>query len=191
MKNALLLHGKPFKSEYYNPMLPSVSNANWHPWLQQLSIRDIPSQTPEMPNAWQPHYPTWQKEFERYDITPDTALVGHSCGGGFLVRWLSEHRDVRVGKVILVAPSLGIGWVQDDFFAFAMDPNLAARTQGLVIFGSDNDSDGIKESIKTIRSTLKDARYREFPGYGHFCYEEIGSGFPELLHELLAPNPTA
>jgi predicted alpha/beta hydrolase family esterase len=186
MKNVILLHGKPDKSEYYNPMLPSVSNANWHPWVQQqLSIRDIPSQTPEMPNSWKPHYPTWQKEFERYDITPDTILVGHSCSGGFLVRWLSEHKDVRVGKVILVAPSLGNGWVEDDFFKFDMDPDLATRTNGLIMYGSDNDSDGIKQSIQTFRSIIKDINYREFSGYGHFCYEDIGSGFPELLQEIL------
>jgi predicted alpha/beta hydrolase family esterase len=186
MTNVILIHGRPDKDEYYNPMLPSVSNANWHPWIQQqLSIRDIPSQTPEMPSSWKPHYPTWQKEFERHDITPGTVLVGHSCGGGFLVRWLSEHKDARVGKVILVAPSLGNGWVEDDFFEFKIDPDLSDRAKGIVIYGSDNDAIGIKQSIQTFRSTIKEVSYRELPGYGHFSYEEIGSGFPELLQEIL------
>jgi predicted alpha/beta hydrolase family esterase len=186
MKNVILLHGRPSKAEYYSPLLPSISNTNWHPWIQQqLSIRDIPSQTPELPRAWKPHYPTWRKEFERYDITPDTALVGHSCGGGFLVRWLSEHPDVRVGKVILVAPSLGYDWVEDDFFEFKTDPTLTARTKGLTIYGSDNDSESIQKSIRTLRASIKDVAYREFSGYGHFAVEDIGSGFPELLQELL------
>jgi predicted alpha/beta hydrolase family esterase len=186
MKSVILLHGKASKAEFYNPILPSISNANWHPWVQQqLSVRGIYSHTPEMPMAWNPHYETWQKEFERYDITNETSLVGHSCGGGFLIRWLSQHPDIHVDKLVLVAPSLGIGWVEDDFFDFEIDPNLASRTKRLIVFGSDNDSLGIKESIGTISSKLKGAEYREFSGYGHFAYEDIGSGFPELLKELL------
>ncbi len=190
MKNAILIHGKPSKEEFYNDMLPSVSNANFLPWIQQqLAIRDIPSQTPEMPHAWKPHYPTWQKEFDRFEVTPDTALVGHSAGGGFLVRWLSEHPDVQVGKVILVAPSLGLDWDEDErkeFFSFEIDADLASRTQGLIIFGSDDDKDALKESITIYRSKLNDVDYREVSNHGHFAYEHIGSGFPELLKELLA-----
>lgn len=188
MKNAILVHGKPGRGEYYSPLVPSISNADFLPWIQkQLAIRDIPSQTPEMPNAWQPDYPTWKREFERYDITPDTALVGHSAGGGFLVRWLSEHKDVKVGKVILVAPSLGYNWTEcKEFFDFEIDPDVAQRTAGIVIFGSDNDKDAIKQAIEKYRAEIKGAVYREFSGYGHFAYEDIGSGFPELLKELLA-----
>ncbi|HJQ07870.1 MAG TPA: alpha/beta fold hydrolase [Candidatus Saccharimonadales bacterium] len=157
MKNAILLHGKPGKEEYYNPEIPSGSNHHWFPWLQkQLLTKDVVAQTPEVPNAWKPYYPTWQKEFERFEITPETMLVGHSCGGGFIVRWLSEHPETRVDKVVLVAPSLGIDWVEKDFFEFTIDPNLASRTKGLVIFGSDNDKPAIADAIKIFRSSIKD-----------------------------------
>jgi hypothetical protein len=44
-------------------------------------------------------YATWLRGVERYEITPETLLVGHSCGGGFLVRWLSGHPAVRVPRV--------------------------------------------------------------------------------------------
>lgn len=30
------------------------------------------------------------REFGRFEINTDTILVGHSCGGGFLLRWLSD-----------------------------------------------------------------------------------------------------
>jgi predicted alpha/beta hydrolase family esterase len=187
MKNAILLHGKPGKEEYYDPTHASASNSHWFPWLQkQLLVRDIAAQTPEVPNCWKPYYPTWQKEFERYEITPDTILVGHSCGAGFIVRWLSEHKDVRVGKVVLVAPSLGKDWVKDDFFEFEIDPDLADRSKGLVIFGSDNDRPSILEAIAVFRSTIKNVQYREFPGYRHFTYGSMKTiDFPELLEETL------
>lgn len=187
MKNAILLHGKPGKEEYYDPKIPSASNHHWFPWLQkQLLVHDIAAYTPEVPDAWKPYYPTWRKEFERYEITPETMLVGHSCGGGFIVRWLSENKDVKVGKVVLVAPSLGKGWVEDDFFDFEIDPGLATRTKSLTIFGSDNDKPGILEAIKIFRDKIKGIQYREFHNYGHFCLEDLKKEeFPELLEELL------
>lgn len=187
MTNAILLHGKPSKEEYYDPKAPSMSNAHWFPWLQgQLLKHDIWAATPEVPNAWKPYYPLWQQEFERFDITPETILVGHSCGAGFLVRWLSEHKDTKVGKVVLVAPSLGIDWVEDDFFGFQMDPRLVSRTKGVTIFGSDNDKPAIGEAIARYRAAIENIAYREFR-YGHFTTRYLPTGeFPELLDEILA-----
>jgi predicted alpha/beta hydrolase family esterase len=188
MKNAILLHGKLDKDEYYSDKYPSASNSHWFPWLQkQLLMRDIAANTPEVANSYIPDYATWCKEFERFDITPDTILVGHSCGGGFIVRWLSEHPDVRVGKVVLVAP-----WIDPsrddttDFFEFTIDPNLASRTQGLIIFSSDNDYASVQESVRILREAIKDVRYREFHEYGHFCLSDLKTeAFPELLEEIL------
>lgn len=187
MKTAIILHGKPGKEEYYSDAYPSASNSHWLPWLQkQLLIKDIAAHTPEVPNAWNPVYETWRKEFERYEITPETILVGHSCGGGFIVRWLSEHPDAIVGKVVLVAPSLGIDWEHHGFFDFSIDLGLVSRTAGVMIFGSDNDKPGITESIKQYREVIKDAKYREFKGYGHFTLKHMGTvEFPELLGEVL------
>lgn len=130
MKNAVILHGKPSKELFYDPSFPSTSNYYWLPWLQkQLVLRDISAATPEVPNAWIPDYPVWKREFERYDITPETILVGHSCGAGFLLRWLSEHSDVLVEKVVLAAPWLNPNNREHskDFFEFTLDKNLAKR----------------------------------------------------------------
>lgn len=190
MKNAIILHGKAEKNEYYDANEPSPSNAHWLPWLQkQLLMRDIAAATPEVPFSFEPNYAAWCKEFERYDLTPETLLVGHSCGGGFLVRWLSEHSDVTVGKVVLVAP-----WIDPfrdettDFFEFTIDPGLASRTKQLVIFNSDDDYDSVHESVHILRETVKDITYREFAKHGHFCYNDLHTyEFPELLKELLKP----
>ena len=111
MKNAIIIHGKPGKEEYYSDKYPSASNFQWLPWLQkQLLMRDIFAVTPEMPRPYEPEYKTWKREFERHEVTSETVLVGHSCGGGFLIRWLSEHPDVKTGKVFLVAPHLRLNY---------------------------------------------------------------------------------
>src|SRR5689334_3595207 len=106
--NALLIHGWNTRDEYYDASRPTASNDHWFPWLtKQLALKDINTVSIEMPNGYYPEYEVWKHELERYDINENTALVGHSCGGGFLVRWLSEN-DKQVGRVILVAPWLGI-----------------------------------------------------------------------------------
>jgi predicted alpha/beta hydrolase family esterase len=188
MPNAVLVHGMPGRDEYYDAEQPSASNAHWFPWLQkQLLVRDIPAATPEMPDAWRPDYPTWQREFERFDVDAGTLLVGHSCGGGFLVRWLSEHPDVRTGRVVLVAP-----WLDDEFgeapgfHDFALDPGLAERTAGLTVFASDNDEASIERSVARLQRDVRGASFRDFPGYGHFTRSALGTdAFPELLASLV------
>lgn len=186
MKNAILLHGKPGKEEYYDANFPSCSNYHWFPWLQkQLLVRDIKADTPEVPYAYDPQWELWCKEVERFEITPETTLVRHSCGGGFWVRYLSEHKDLKVGKVVLVAPSLGFSWDNRGFFDFAIDPNLVSRTRDLTIIFSDNDSQSILDAVKTIREKVPGINFTEIKGKGHFTHKDMETvEFPELLEEL-------
>lgn len=188
MKNAIVIHGMPGKDEYYSDQYPSPSNFQWLPWLQkQLIIHDIKADTPEMPHAYNPQYDIWKKEFERFDITPETILVGHSCGGGFLVRYLSEHKELHVGKVVLVAPWLDPEKeLETGFFEFIIDPELVSRTSGVTICSSDNDSSDIETSIAKITESVKEVKVVMFPGYGHFVGEALRTqGFPELLELIL------
>ena len=188
MKNAIIVHGRPDKKEYYDPKFPSASNYHWLPWLQkQLLIYDIPAATPEMPHAYAPDYSTWQKEFERYDLTPDTILVGHSSGASFIVRWLSEHPRVSVGKVVLVAPSIHPDRKTDhDFYRMTIDPTLKSRTKGLIVFYANNDTHDIVKSVAILQKIIPGVSVREFPGYGHFTHLDMKSSeFPELLEEIL------
>jgi len=190
MKNAVIVHGKPSKKEYFGDKYPSSSNFGWLPWLQKKLVQSgIDTQTPEMLNAWRPEYKIWKNEFERYDITPETGLVGHSCGGGFLIRWLSESKNAQVGKVVLVAP-----WIDPDkqytkstgFFEFDIDPNVAKRCKELIIFVSDDDSEDILKTVELVKKSSKDIKVRKFKGYGHFVPEHMNrEDFPELLEELL------
>ncbi len=189
MKNAILLHGGPSKEEYYDPKMPSMSNAHWFPWLQgQLLKHNISAVTPEVPHSFDRNWSTWLKEFERFDITPETILVGHSTGGGFIVKYLSINPTVKVGKVILVAP-----WLDPDkehtknfFDDFEIDPDFGARTKGVTIFNSDNDQASVLKTVKILRDKVKNVDYREFSGKGHFTERDLNSKeFPELLEELI------
>lgn len=168
----------------------------WLPWLQQqLQFLGVEAQTPEMPNAYQPDYTVWKAIFDRQLLTPDTLLVGHSCGGGFLVQWLSEHPDVQVGHVVLVAPSFGDRFTPHDrydepllggFFDFTIDPKVVERAKSVTVFYSDNDSIRVDVAVAMIREQLPEVVFREFPGYGHFRGKRdmASDAFPELLETV-------
>ena len=189
MKNAIILHGGPDKDEYYDPNIPSESNSHWLPWLQkQLIVKDILAVTPEVPFAFDRNWPVWQKEVERFEIGPETILVGHSTGAGFWIKYLSIHPELNVAKVVLVAP-----WTdplqehtKNFFDDFDIDPNFVSRTKGVTVFISDDDQDDIQETVRILRQTVKDVEYTEFQGYGHFTMGSMHTAeFPELLVEAL------
>lgn len=189
MKNAIILHGGPSKEEYYDPEMPSMSNAHWIPWLQgQLLKYEISTATPEVPHSFDRNWKVWSCEVERFEIGPETILVGHSTGAGFFVKYLSIHKELKVGKVILVAP-----WLDPDrehtknfFDDFEIDPDLVSRTAGITIFSSDNDQASVLKTVRILRDKVKNIQYREFPGYGHFCIGDLKSTkFPELLTTVL------
>lgn len=188
MKNAILLHGRPSKAEYYDSKVPSASNAHWFPWLQkQLLIHDIKVDTPEVPLAFNPQWDLWVKEVERFDINLETILVGHSTGAGFWVRFLSEHPKISVDKVVLVAPWLNVKHEDStSFFDFEIDPGIVEHTNKFVIFSSDNDGIDMINTTSYLLEHLPNAHFKNFHHYGHFCFDDLKTvEFPELLNELL------
>jgi predicted alpha/beta hydrolase family esterase len=190
--NAILVPGRPDKNEHYDPKRPSNSEDHWFSWLKrQLILKDIHAVSIEPPFPFRPRYDDWKKEFERFDIEPDTILVGHSCGGGFLVRYLSEHTELRVGKVVLVAP-----WINPDnyevsdtadFFDFEIDPDFPTRTQGVSVFISSNDEPSVIKTVDILKSKVNDLDIHQYTDKGHFTMDALGTHeFPELLNVVLA-----
>ena len=99
MRTAIILHGMPSKEEYFDPDNESPSNQHWLPWIQrQLILNGVLAQVIELPEPYIPKYGKWASVFEQFKVYAETDLIVHSCGAGFLVRWLSEHK-IKVGKV--------------------------------------------------------------------------------------------
>jgi hypothetical protein len=191
MTNAIIVPGRPDESEHYDPKLPSNSDSHWYPWLKrQLILKDIHAVSIEPPFPFRPRYNDWVVEFERFEITPETILIGHSCGGGFLVRYLSEHKDLQVGKVVLVAP-----WtnpleyaVSDtaDFFDFVVDPDFPQRTAGTSVYYSEDDEISVVKTVEILKFQVASITYHRFVDRKHFTFEDSGTvEFPELLAEIL------
>jgi predicted alpha/beta hydrolase family esterase len=190
MNNAILVPGRPDKDEHYNPERPSNSEDHWFSWLKrQLILQDIHAVSIEPPFPFRPRYDEWKKEFERFDITPETILVGHSCGGGFLVRYLSEHKDLKVGKVALVAP-----WINPDknprsdtadFFDFTIDPDFPARATSATVFVSSDDEPSVIETVNILHDKVRGLKFKEYTDKGHFVLGSMKTEkFPELLEAI-------
>lgn len=192
-KNAILLHGLPSKNEYYNSNVASASNAHWFPWLQnQLLTHDIETHTPEVFKVYNASYADWVKEIERYDINEASILVGHSMGAGFWVRYLSEHPNLTIKSLILVAPWLNVEKQKEidfediDFFTFKPNPQLLLQANKVIIYSSDNDMESVKNSVKYLEKLYPDIKIKSFHNYGHFTSKGMQSDkFPELLEECL------
>lgn len=189
MKSAIIIHGMPDKENYFDSKADSQSNCHWLPWLQQqLNIHGILAQTPEMPEPYNPDYEKWREVFGQFKVNEETILVGHSCGGGFIVRHLSEN-TIKVGKVVLVAPWINSEREEDVhmFDNLKIDENLLSKTNSITIFSSTNDDQSIKNSIDVLKNRIKNIKVLEFENYGHFCLGDMKTReFPELLEEIIS-----
>lgn len=178
----------PDREEYYDPTSPAQSNKHWLPWIQrQLILKDILAQTPEMPEPYKPDYEKWKKVFEQLHVDRDTTLIGHSCGGGFLLRWLSENK-VKVGKVALVAP-----WLDPDktlntgMFDFVLDTGFPERTEATRVFISNERRPDVQATVDRLKQDIVELDVRFIPDRGHFCMSDMHTEeFPELAEFLLS-----
>ena len=184
MKNVVILHGCCSKEEFFNETVPSSSNSHWLPWIQKkLIMIGIPAQTPEMPNAYDPEYESWKSAFNRFTVDDEILLVGHSCGAGFLLRWLGETKK-RLSKLILVAPWLDLTGKRGGFLDFEIDRSIEARVNEVhVLFSSNDRVDGVKESVEILGGVFSKAKLHDLRDKGHFTSQEMKTtAFPELLN---------
>ncbi len=183
MKNAIIIHGMPDKERYLNSGVLQ-QNSHWLPWLkQELENNSIETNVPEIPKPYEPDYSVWVKSIEQFPINNETILIGHSCGGGFIIRYLTEN-NISVDKVILVAP-----WIDPDkylqslgceeFFNFDFNGNVANKilnqVNSLYIFYSTDDDEYILQTVEILKQNFgannAKINYHEFTNRGHFTTE--------------------
>jgi predicted alpha/beta hydrolase family esterase len=191
MKNAIIVHGRSDSYENYITSKDCQSNSHWIPWLQwELIKAGIPAQTPEMPKAYFPDldYSEWAEIFEQFRVDQDSILVGHSVGGGFLLKYLSLHPKIKIKHLVMVAPSIDVAGRHPTFFKdFVLTPSVLDQCGRIDLFHSVDDSSGIKSSVEKIQSVFGDkVNCHIFNDKGHFTERSVGKKFPELLDAILA-----
>ncbi|MBU2028738.1 alpha/beta hydrolase [Patescibacteria group bacterium] len=188
MKQVIIIHGCPGKKEEMMNLADRTFDKHWMPWAREmLSSKGIPTITPIMPSPWEPDYEKFKAEFEKYTVTENTILIGHSCGCAFLVRWLGETKQ-KIAKLILVAP-----WkifdegdkAREAFYTYSIDETIKNRVQKIIMFTADDEEDDGKKSLEIYRQALG-GEIVELKGRGHYTMDDMGTNeFPELIEIVL------
>jgi len=189
--NVIIVHGCPFNVKKAMDEKTRTYDKHWIPWVKkQLEEKDIKVFTPLMPKSWEPSYEDWKNEFNKLPVNENSILIGHSCGGAFLVRWLGETKK-KVKKLIFVSPSV----VLDDelkslklkeLYDFEINEEVKANVEEIIAFVSDNDKKRIEDSADLLVKKLS-VRLIEVKGCGHFIEKHMGTKeFPELLDEIIS-----
>lgn len=186
--NCIIIHGCPSNAEKAMNPETRTYDKHWIPWLKQnLVATGMETETPLMPDPWEPNYQKFKAEFEKYDVGENTVLVGHSCGSAFLVRWLGETKR-KIFKLILVAP-----WkipdkddnFRKEFYIYPIDEGIKSRVGEIIMFTADDEEEEGKESLKIFHQALG-GEVIELKGQGHYTMGDMGTEkFPKLLEVIL------
>lgn len=141
---------------------------------------------PNMPNRSNARYSEWKIWWEK--IIPfleiKVVLVGHSLGGVFLAKYLSENSfPKKILAIFLVAAPFDDKNSNDSLADFRLKKNLTKLKDlsgKLHIWQSKDDRIVPYADFENYKKKLPDANYREFKDKGHFTLAK----FPEIVREI-------
>lgn len=172
------------RSWEYEPT-PEVSK-KWKETLAPALGNDWQILMPTMPSKYNAKYLEWCIWFDKVvaHLTDDVVLVGHSLGGIFLAKYLSEGTfPVRVRATFLVAAIYQEESETGSIVDFTLPPKLTGfEKQAGTIFLYHSEDDPIVPfgELAKYQTQLPDATSRTFKDRGHF----LGPEFPELIEDI-------
>lgn len=79
-----------------------VKKKGWKDWLEAELGADWQIHRPQMPCKLNANYSSWKIWFEKYlallDFSRPVVLIGHSLGGAFLLKFLSENKLEKIAE---------------------------------------------------------------------------------------------
>jgi predicted alpha/beta hydrolase family esterase len=140
---------------------------------------------PKMPNSSFAQYDEWKIVFEEITqvIRDDVILVGHSLGGIFLAKYLSENDyPKRIKKLFLVAaPCRDLE--TEELASFSLPKSLdrlVSQANLIVLFHSPDDEIVTVSHSKNYQKELPNSELIIINDMGHFQIEH----FPELVSQI-------
>jgi predicted alpha/beta hydrolase family esterase len=154
----------------------------WKDSLQQKLGDKYQVLLPTMPNTTNARYSEWKVWFDNLSaiITDDCILIGHSLGGIFLAKYLSENTFSRRIKATILVAAPHSDETTEDLTDFKLGGVLAglAEQAGRLVFISGNDDPVIPLSeLEKYKADTPLAEFRIVSAPDHFVRPE----FPELV----------
>jgi len=169
------LHSSELRLETSSP------SPQWKYWLLDRlnATSGFSAYNITMPNTANAQYGEWKIQFEKISrfLNPQDILVGHSLGGIFLLKYLSEN-PIKLAQVhIVAAPYNGC-------FGFNFQPELLIHFAPQLHFYHSTDDFVVPfTDFQQFQQLLPQAQFHEFHDRNHFLTDQI----PELL-DVIVPQ---
>ncbi len=162
--------------------LESFARNNWKDGLGEM-LPQFEVVYPKMPNKNNARYREWKIWFEKIVplLSDSVVLVGHSLGGLFLAKYLSENEfPKKISQLHLVAAPYDTEVIKDSLVDFALTntvESLAQKADAIFLYQSKDDTDVAYEDVLKYKRDLPHAELVVFESRGHFRQ----ATFPELV----------
>ncbi len=201
-KQILLIHGAEVY-ENYEAYLEHLKNANfdleeererekrWRFTLEKDLGSDFEVIKPSMPNKQNSKYKEWKIWFEKIFpyLEENIVLIGHSLGGIFLAKYLSENDFPKkiLATYLIAAPyddkdydEKDAGYSLADFALPDSLEKLANQGGQIYLYHSEDDPMVFFAEVEKYARVLPKAKKVIFKEKGHFMQGE----FPELVDSI-------
>ena len=145
-----------------------------------------------MPSKYGADYEAWKIWFERhfnFAYNENPILIGHSLGGTFLLKYLSENGFPKhISQLHLVAPAVLEGDNSDleklDTFNFDIEKikTISNLCDKIYLYHSKDDKTVTFENSELVKQNLPNVNFIVFEDRGHLRQEK----FPELVKNILS-----
>lgn len=165
--------------------LEKINRKDWKDFLA-TNLPEYEVICPKMPNAKNARYEEWKIWFEKLllVLNDDVILVGHSLGGIFLAKYLSEnHFPKKISSVHLVAAPYDTEVNKESLADFALSKtveDVSSYTENIFLYQSTDDTAVAYEDVKKYKRDIPSATLVSFEDRGHFTQES----FPELIENI-------
>jgi len=189
-KQIIYIHGgDSFESygEYIKHLKETEFTINWFTprkrWIEDMANKlgkDYQFFMPQMPCKQNANYEEWKIWFEKMTpfINDGVILIGHSQGGIFLAKYLSENNyPKKIGALMLVAP---VHNNTPEVGSFRLEKSLidvSNQCQDIHLFFSKDDFVVPFSESQEYKKDLPNAQMHIFEDRGHFLQES----FPEII----------
>lgn len=159
----------------------------WRSGLQAALGEAFDVLLPRMPNSANAKYLEWEIVFSKIVplLSPGCILIGHSLGGIFLAKYLSEHSvSFRPKGVFLIAAPYNTPTEHPlaDFVLTNGLENFQTQAERIFLYHSTDDAVVPYSNVEAYMRALPNAVVRTFHDRNHFNQ----SDFPELTADIRA-----
>jgi len=158
--------------------------SDWKPWLRQKLGSNYEVILLIMPNKTNAQFSEWKLWFEKFIpfLNDQVILIGHSLGGTFLAKYLSENQFPKKIKAVFL---VGAVYDKDDdgysVVSFSLPEKLNLQTEKIYLYHSKDDLVVPFSTLGQYKKALPKAETKVFEDRGHFNQEE----FAELAQDIL------